>query len=120
MTGTKASGVSSATGSGQTQVNPEVASARALFEERRYDKARDSLTNLVRKDPTNAEYRYWLGRTNYEMRQYSEAVKNLNEAAKLDDKLPNVFVHLGLAYDAAGDRRNAVENFRRAVAQPTP
>ena len=120
VTGTKASGVSSATGSGQTQVNPEVASARALFEERRYDKARDSLTNLVRKDPTNAEYRYWLGRTNYEMRQYSEAVKNLNEAAKLDDKLPNVFVHLGLAYDAAGDRRNAVENFRRAVAQPTP
>ena len=69
----------------------------------------------ARKQPANAEYRYWLGRAQFEAKQYQDAIKNLNEAAKLDDKLPNVFVHLALAYDAAGDRKNAAESLRRAI-----
>src|SRR5205807_3150479 len=101
--------------------NPEFAAARVLFEERRYEKARDRFAEFARKEPTNAEYRYWLGRAQFETKQYQDAIKNLNEAAKLDDKLPNVFVHLALAYDAAGDRKSAAESLRRAIApSPTP
>jgi len=120
VTGRVAQQANLAPGNGSTPQNPELAAARALFEERRYEKARDRFAEFVRKEPANAEYRYWLGRAQFETKQYSEAIKNLNEAAKLDDKLPNVFVHLGLAYDAAGDRRNAAESLRRAIAQPSP
>jgi serine/threonine protein phosphatase PrpC/TolA-binding protein len=114
------SGASSAPGNGSAPVNPEFAAARALFEERRYEKARDRFAEFARREPGNAEYRYWLGRAQFEAKQYQEAIKNLNEAARLDDKLPNVFVHLALAYDAAGDRKNATESLRRAIAQPAP
>ena len=96
----------------------ELAAARALFEERRYDKARDGFAALVKKDAANAEYHYWLGRAHYELKQPAEAVKQLNEAAKGNDKLPNVFVHLALAYEAAGDKKNATESLKRAITLP--
>ncbi len=99
--------------------NPDLAAAKALFEERRYDKARDGFAAVVKKDATQAEPHYWLGRAHYELKQYSDAVKQLSEAARLDDKLPLVFVHLALAYEAAGDKKNATESLRRAIA-PTP
>jgi protein phosphatase len=104
-------------------VNPDLAAAKALFEERRYDKARDGFAELVRKDATQAEPHYWLGRAHYELKQYSEAVKQLSEAARLDAQLPLVFVHLALAYDALGDKKNATANLQRAIAPlpvPTP
>ena len=104
-------------------VNPDLAAAKALFEERRYDKARDGFAEVVKKDATQAEPHYWLGRAHYELKQYSEAIKQLNEAARLDDKLPLVFVHLALAQEAAGDKKNATESLRRAIAPtatPTP
>jgi hypothetical protein len=33
----------------------------------------------------------------------------------MDDKLPNVFIHLALAYDAVGNRQGAAESLRRAI-----
>jgi predicted Zn-dependent protease len=103
--------------------DPAFGDARAMFEARRYDKARDGLAELVKKEATNAEYQYWLGRSQFELKQYPEAIKRLSEAAKLNDKLPNVYVHLALAYEAAGDKKNALESLRRAIApteSPTP
>ncbi len=102
-----------------TNTNPDLAAAKALFEERRYDKARDGFAAIVKKDATQAEPHYWLGRAHYELKQYSEAIKQLSEAARLDDQLPLVFVHLALAQEATGDKKNATESLRRAIA-PTP
>jgi tetratricopeptide (TPR) repeat protein len=117
--GTPATATQSPTNAATTaETDAELAAARALFEERRYDKARDSFTALVKKDAANAEYHYWLGRTHYELKQPAEAIKQLSEATKLNDKLPNVFVHLALAYEAAGDKKNAMESLRRAITLP--
>lgn len=108
-----------ATGSDAAAVtDAELAAARALFEERRYDKARDSFAALVKKDGANAEYHYWLGRAHYELKQPADAVKQLNEAAKSNDKLPNIFVHLALAYEATGDKKNAMDSLKRAITIP--
>lgn len=101
---------------GTVSANPELAAAQALFEERRYDKARDRFAEFVKQDPNNAEYRYWLGRAQAEMKQPQEAVKNLSEAARLNEKLPLVFVHLAIAQEAIGDRKGANESLRRAIA----
>lgn len=104
------------TSNGGPAANPEFAAARALFEERRYDKARDRFAEFARQDPNNAEYRYWLGRAQFEVKQYAEAAKSLGEAARLNEKLPNVYVHLALAQESAGDHKGAGESLRRAVA----
>lgn len=101
-----------------TPLDAELAAAQALFEEKRFDKARESFAALVAKDGNKAEYHYWLGRAHYELKQPAEAVKQLSEAAKLNDKLPNVFVHLARAQEAAGDKKGAAESLKRAVAVP--
>lgn len=97
-------------------VNPDVAAAKALFEERRYDKAMASYTKLLETDPNNAEFHYLLGRSQLEQKQYPEALKHLNEAARLDEKLPNIFAHLALAYEAIGDKKNASLNLKKAAS----
>lgn len=95
--------------------DPELAAARALFEERRYDKARERLAQLAAAKPDNAELRYWLGRADYEMKQYPDAVKHLNEAARLDANLPDIYVHLALAYSALNDKKNLEESLKKAL-----
>ena len=107
------------TGAG-VQPDAELAAGRALFEERRYEKARDRFAELVRRDSGNAQYHYWLGRTYLETKQYQEAVKSLREAARLDPAQPNVYLHLALAYSATGDRRNADDSLRQALSRPAP
>jgi tetratricopeptide (TPR) repeat protein len=74
--------------------DPDLAAARVLFEERRYEKARDQLAELIRRTPENAEYRLWRGRSEYELKNYAEAITDLNEAARLDQNLPDVYEHL--------------------------
>jgi protein phosphatase len=111
------SSVSNGQAPDQPQANPELAAARALFEEKRFDKARDGFAALLSREPANAEYRYWLGRAQLETKQYQDAARNLNEAARQNDKLPGVFLYLALASDALGNRQAVSENLKRAVAQ---
>jgi protein phosphatase len=95
--------------------NPELAAARALFEQRRFDKARDSFTLLAASKPDRAEYLYWLGRANLELKQYPDAIKQLQAAVQLDAKLPQIYLHLALAYSASGDKKNADEMLKKAA-----
>ena len=98
-----------------TQVpDPDLAAARVLFEERRFDKAREQLSELIRRSPENAEYRFWHGRSEFELKNYSEAIVDLSEAARLNQNLPEVYDHLARAYGASGDRKNMEESLRRA------
>jgi protein phosphatase len=99
----------------QSQADPDFAAARALFAEKRYDPARERFAELLKRQPENAEYLYWQGRAHLELRQFPEAVKNLSEAAKRNDKLPNVFVFLALAHDATGNHRAVTESLQSAV-----
>lgn len=117
ITGTPAGSqdVSQADSSGKPDA--ELAAGRALYEERRFEKARDRFAELSRRDPSNAQYHYWLGRAFLETRQFQEAVKSLREAARIDPAQPNVYMHLALAYSALGDRRNADESLRQALSQ---
>jgi serine/threonine protein phosphatase PrpC len=100
---------------GNRTSDPEVAAARALFNERRYPEARERLAHLLAAKADNAEVRYWLGRTSYELKQYPEAAKHLSEAARLDARLPDVYLHLALAYSAQGDKKNVDEALKKAV-----
>ncbi len=101
-------------------VAPEVAAARVLFEERRYEKALESYEKLLKQNPENAEFLYFAGRSQLELKQFKPAIVNLTEAARLNDKLPNIFVHLSLAYKEIGDKKKADEYLKKAAAMPVP
>jgi protein phosphatase len=101
-----------------TQVSdPELAAARVLFEEKRYEKAREQLVVIAQKRPESAETHFWLGRTHLEMKDYPKAVEELNEAARLNAQLPDVYLYLARAYEGVGDRRKMDEALRRATAR---
>lgn len=95
--------------------DPEVAAAQVLFNEGRYKEAREQLTHLLTTKVGNPEVLYWLGRASYELKQYPDALKHLSEAARLDARLPNVYVHLALAYAAQNDRKNEDEALKKAI-----
>jgi protein phosphatase len=105
------------TGETDPAADPELAAARSLYEERRYDLARERFAELTRLKPERAEYLYWLGRSSYELKRYPDAIRELSEAARLDPRLPNIYIHLALAYRSVGDRRNAEASLRRALQQ---
>jgi protein phosphatase len=101
-----------------TQVSdPELAAARVLFEEKRYEKAREQLLVIAQKRPESPETHFWLGRTHIEMKDYPKAVDELNEAARLNPQLPEVYLYLARAYEGVGDRRKMDDALRRATAR---
>ncbi|MFN0120368.1 MAG: protein phosphatase 2C domain-containing protein [Blastocatellia bacterium] len=97
--------------------NPAYAAARGLFAEKRYELAREEMRRLADKEPANADYRYWLGRAQLETKQFADAVKNLSEAARLNEKLPHVFLYLAQSHDGAGNRQAVSENLRKAARE---
>ena len=101
-----------------TQVSdPELAAARVLFEEKRYEKAREQLVVIAQKRPESAETHFWLGRTHLETKDYPKAIEELNEAARLNPQLPDVYLYLARAYEGVGDRRKMEDALRRATAR---
>jgi len=86
--------------------------------------ARTVLTNLANEHPGSAIYWYWLGRVDYDLRRYGEAIENLEKALSRDPNSARVWDSLGLAWDMQGQTDEARKAFETAVslnrAQPQP
>jgi len=101
------------------ETDPNFASVKVLIADGRYDKARDQLQTMVSNQPTNPDYRLWLGRSYLELKDYPEAIRELNESIKLDPSDHETFEYLARAYDGAGEREKARET-RRNAPPPLP
>jgi tetratricopeptide (TPR) repeat protein len=86
--------------------------------------ARAVLASLANQHAASAIYWYWLGRMDYDLRRYSEAIENLEKALSLDPSSARVWDSLGLAWDMQGQMDEARKAFEKAVslnrAQPQP
>ena len=86
--------------------------------------ARPQLERLAVSQPSNALYRYWLARLDYDGQKYNEAVAELQRVIVLDPKIMRAYDLLGLCYDYLGHLNEAIANFSRAVdlnrSQATP
>ena len=58
-------------------------SAHVQFEAGNYKAALNTLNAALEHSPDNASLHYWMARTNYEMRNYDEAVNHAELAVKL-------------------------------------
>ena len=94
--------------------DPNLAAVKVLVEDGRYDKARDQLQTMVSNQPANPDYHLWLGRSYLELKDYPEAIRELNESIKLDPAEHETFEYLARAYEGVGEREKARETRRNA------
>jgi tetratricopeptide (TPR) repeat protein len=77
--------------------------------------AQPELERLSRDAPQNAEYRYWLGRIDYDAGRYASAVSRFGEALARDPQLVRAHDNLGLCYEALDDPEMAITHYREAI-----
>lgn len=98
--------------------------AMAYVKLNRRDWARPELAKLAASQPRNPLYIYWLGRLDYDARNYASAIDHLQRVTELDPKMMRAYDSLGLCYDYLGKFEEAVKVYDRAVelnrAQPKP
>lgn len=78
-----------------------------LYDVGRYREAADALQVAVEQKPANASLYFWLGRSFFEMRDFSQSISSLEHAVKLGPERSEYHDWLGRAYG-----RRAEENSR--------
>jgi len=89
--------------------------AMAYVKLNRRDGARVELDKLAAAQPQNPLFLYWLGRLDYDARNYSFAITRLQKVIELDPKMMRAYDTLGLCFDYLGKFDEAVKNYNRAV-----
>src|SRR6267378_5376491 len=89
--------------------------AMAYVKLNRRDWARLELEKLAAARPQNPLFLYWLGRLDYDARDYSSAITRLQRVIELDPKMMRAYDTLGLCFDYLGKFDEAVKNYNRAV-----
>lgn len=82
---------------------------------KRGDWARPELERLVRSDPSNPAYEYWLGRLDYDASQYVAAVRRFEAVVARDPSFVRAYDNLGLCYEALNEPEQALRHYRKAV-----
>ena len=68
----------------QTAGADDLAEVQQQFDAGNYSGAMNTLRALVSQSPANAADHFWMGRCYYEMRDYSDAVSELEKATQLE------------------------------------
>ena len=81
----------------------------------RGDWARPELERLVESDPARAEYRYWLGRIEFDAGRYAAAIARFTETLAREPQFMRAHDNLGLCYEALDDVPDAIAHYREAL-----
>jgi tetratricopeptide (TPR) repeat protein len=88
------------------------------------DWARSEFEVLTRSNPGNPLSTYWLGRIDYDGKQYQAAAAKFQKALDLNPKFMKAYENLGLTYEALGQYDDAIKTYTRALElnrkQPVP
>ena len=90
-----------------------LATAYIALERRHW--ARPELDRLVREDPNNASYPYWLGLIYQHYQWFDEAATELRRALKLDPRYGSAQQALGECLESAGELDEAAEAYAQAL-----
>lgn len=94
----------------------EFSLAMAYIRMERPEWARPVLTSLAAHDSRDALYPYWLGRIDYDAREYSKAIGEFQHAIALDAGMSRAYDNLGLCYYHQNQNDLAVQNYQKAIA----
>lgn len=90
--------------------------AMAYIQLHRPDWALPSLQALARQHPHNALYPYWLGRIEYAMHHYNQAIQHFQQAIHLAPRMANAYDNLGLSYYYLNQNSAAILNYKKAIS----
>jgi len=79
------------------------------------DWARPELEKLAASDPDKALYPYWLGRIEYDSREYKAAVADFQKALQLNSSFMKAYDNLGLCYEALAQYEGAIRVYKQAI-----
>ncbi len=96
--------------------NAEVKAAYARFLEGHPGEARDLLNKVSIEKPDQAEADLYLGRIEYAEGKFEEAIGHYERALKKDPNLPDIRIHLAMAYLSIGQQRTARDYLQQAIA----
>ena len=82
---------------------------------RRYAAAQLEVAGIVRENPRNPLYHYWLSRVHYAQFHLEAAVSEAHKAIQLDAGFTRGHEQLGLCYEASGQNDLAIQSYRVAV-----
>jgi tetratricopeptide (TPR) repeat protein len=77
--------------------------------------ARPELERLVKSVPDNAEYRYWLGRLDYDEGKYAAAISRFKDVLATNPQFIRAHDNLGLCYEALDEADLAIAHYREAI-----
>jgi len=89
--------------------------AMAYIAMKHTDWARPELEKLVRADPLDAVYPYWISRLDYHDMHLSEALANVQQAIKLDPLFMKAYNNLGLYDESMGNYPEAISAYQKAI-----
>jgi len=79
----------------------------AAFQREDYPAAASSFESALKREPSNGNALYWLGRTRLEQRDYQQAVQSLEQAIALRPSLYDAYAQAAAAYEMMGDQPKA-------------
>jgi len=71
--------------------------------------------SLLKNNPDDSDALHYLGLISYQKKQYSDAIKQIGEAIKINNKVPAFYYNLGNAHKAAGQFDAAIAAFHEAI-----
>ncbi len=88
---------------------------REAFDKRDYQRAVAEFDAATKREPANAEARYWLGRAHLEQGQYEKALQNFEEAIRIQPATTEAYLHAAAAYSVEGKRDKADKMLKQYV-----
>ncbi len=88
--------------------------ARLYHDEWQYARAAEALKIAIAAEPNNAVAHCNLGEIYKHLNLVDDAIRELDEAKKLNPDLPDTYINLGILYDDyLGDGQKALENYKK-------
>jgi tetratricopeptide (TPR) repeat protein len=81
-----------------------------------YAAAEEWLTKSLEIAPNDARARYYLGRAEYNRKQFEDAARTFAECLRLDPRNARAEDYLGRSYEALGRTEDAIASYRSAIA----
>lgn len=91
-----------------------------LFSQKKYSEAQSYFEQLVQKKYKTAEALFMIGETQFERKNYKEAVSNYKESASRNEKagyMPTLLLHSGLSMEKTGDSATAKAFYQATVSK---
>jgi TolA-binding protein len=95
------------------EVAEPMQSGREAFDRRDYQRAAAEFDSAIRREPANAEARYWLGRAQMEQGEYEKASHSFEEAIRLQPAMSDAYLHAAAAYSIEGKRDKSEKMLRQ-------